>query len=70
MTPGDVGAEVTASGSAGSSAAACAACLQSWGVDPSVAGVLAVLAGVAVRLGVDALRGWLASRASKGESDG
>ena len=47
--------ELVSNGGALVSANACAQCLAGWGMDPQVAGVVAVLLGVVVRLALDAL---------------
>lgn len=45
--------EAVASSGAAVSAGSCGACLASFGVDPTIAGPIAVIAGVLVRVAID-----------------
>lgn len=49
-------------------ATACADCLTTWGADPMIAGPLAVIAGVLVRLAIDWAQRRLAARRAVAEA--
>lgn len=57
--------EAVASGTGLVGASACAECLTTWGLDPTIAGAVAVLVGVAARLSIDWYQRWRVQRDRK-----